>query len=123
MPTLAPTSPRRISGARLRSSSETSPEPDTRLAAASAPSGCEPLALMARRLLIVALALLALLGISQLVIPPIAEHRVEDRLTAAGGTANVSMSAFPAARLLFGDGSRITITGSGLDLTDQQESG
>jgi hypothetical protein len=78
---------------------------------------------MLRRLLIVALVLLALLGISQLVIPPIAEHRVEDRLTAAGGTANVSMSAFPAARLLFGNGSRITITGSGLDLTEQQESG
>jgi hypothetical protein len=78
---------------------------------------------MLRRLLIVALVLLALLGISQLVIPPIAEHRVEDRLTAAGGTADVSMSAFPAARLLFGDGSRITITGSGLDLTPQQESG
>jgi hypothetical protein len=76
-----------------------------------------------RRLAIVALVLLALLGISQLVIPPIAEHRVEDQLTAAGGTADVSMSAFPAARLLFGGGSRITVTGSSLDLTAESESG
>jgi hypothetical protein len=78
---------------------------------------------MARRLVIVALVLLAAVGLAQLVIPPIAENRIEDRLTAAGGTANVSMSAFPAARLLFGDGSRISVTGAGLDLTDEQESG
>jgi hypothetical protein len=76
---------------------------------------------MLRRLLIVALVLLALLGISQLVIPDIVEHRVEDRLTAAGGTAEVSMSAFPAARLFFGDGSRLTVTGNGLDLTVEPE--
>ena len=38
-----------------------------------------------RRLLIVALVLLALLGVSQLVIPPIIESRISDRLTAAGG--------------------------------------
>ena len=78
---------------------------------------------MLRRLAILAIALLALLGISQLVIPPIAEHRIEDRLTAGGGSADVSMSAFPAARLLFGDGSRIAVAGSGLDLTAEQEGG
>ena len=78
---------------------------------------------MVRRLVIVALVLLALLGISQFVIPPIAEHGAEDRLTAAGGTAEVSMSAFPAVRLLFGDGSHITVTGSGLDLTSESTSG
>lgn len=78
---------------------------------------------MARRLVIVALVLLAAAGLAQLVIPPIAEKRIEDRLTAAGGSADVSMSAFPAARLLFGDGSRITVTGSGLDLTEEQQSG
>jgi hypothetical protein len=78
---------------------------------------------MLRRVLIAALVLLALLGISQLVIPPIAENRVEDRLTAAGGSADVSMSAFPAARLLFGDGSHLTVTGSGLNLTAESESG
>jgi hypothetical protein len=78
---------------------------------------------MLRRLLILALVLLALLGISQLVIPPIVEHQVEDRLTAAGGSADVSMSAFPAVRLLFGDGSHLTVTGSGLDLTSESTSG
>ena len=78
---------------------------------------------MARRLLILALVLLALLGISQLVIPPILEHRLSDRLTAGGGSADVSLSAFPAARLLFHDGSRITVTGRDLDLTAESESG
>jgi hypothetical protein len=78
---------------------------------------------MLRRLLILALVLLALLGISQLVIPVIVEHAAEDRLTAAGGSADVSMSAFPAARLLFGDGHRIAITGSGLDLSSETASG
>jgi hypothetical protein len=80
-------------------------------------------AIVLRRLVIVALVLLALLGISQLVIPPIVENRVEDRLTAAGGSADVSMSAFPAVRLLFGDGSRIAVSGHDLDLTSESASG
>ena len=78
---------------------------------------------MARRLVIVALVLLALLGISQLVIPLIVEHRISDRLTAGGGSAHVSTSAFPAARLLFDEGSRITVTGTGLNLTSESSSG
>ena len=45
-----------------------------------------------------------------------AEHRIEDRLTDGGGTADVSLDAFPAARLLFGDGTKLSVTGSGLDL-------
>ena len=76
-----------------------------------------------RRIGIVALVLLALLGISQLVIPPIIESRISDRLTAAGGSAHVSVSALPSIRLLFGEGSRIEVTGSGLNLTSQSESG
>jgi hypothetical protein len=78
---------------------------------------------MLRRLAIALLILLVLLGISQLVILPIAEDRVADRLTAGGGTADVSMSAFPALTLLFGEGSRISVTGSGLDLTSESTSG
>ena len=78
---------------------------------------------MVRRTGIVALVLLALLVISQLVIPPIMESRISDRLTAAGGSAHVSVSALPAARLLFGEGSRIEVTGSDLDLTAESESG
>jgi hypothetical protein len=78
---------------------------------------------MLRRTGIVALVLLVLLVISQLVIPPIMESRISDRLTAGGGTADVSVSAIPAARLLFGEGDRITVTGSGLDLTSESSSG
>lgn len=75
---------------------------------------------MPRWLLVVALALLALAAASQLVIPPIAEHRIENRLTDSGGSANASLAAFPAARLLFGDGKRISISGTGLDLDLEQ---
>lgn len=71
---------------------------------------------MPRWLWIAPLALLAVLVASQLVIPPLVEHRIEGRLTDGGGGADVSVSAFPAARLLFGDGERISVTGSGLDL-------
>jgi hypothetical protein len=78
---------------------------------------------MARRIGIVALVLLALLGISQLVIPPIMESRISDRLTAGGGTAHVSVSSLPALTLLFGDGGRIEVTGSGLNLTSQSQGG
>jgi hypothetical protein len=73
-----------------------------------------------RWLLIAALALLALAGASQFVIPSLAEHRIESRLTDGGGTASVSIDAFPAARLLFGDGDSISVSGSGLNLGLQQ---
>jgi hypothetical protein len=75
-----------------------------------------------RNVVLIALAVLvALAGASQLLIPPLAEHRIEDRLTDAGGSANVSLSAFPAARLLFGDGKRLSVSGSGLDLDLERE--
>jgi hypothetical protein len=41
---------------------------------------------------------------SQLLVPGLAERGVEDRLTEDGSTASVSLSAFPAVRLLFDDG-------------------
>jgi hypothetical protein len=75
-----------------------------------------PLSPMPRWPWIAALVLLALLVASQFVIPPLVEHHIEGRLTEGGGSADVSVSAFPAARLLFGDGSRITVHGEGLDL-------
>jgi hypothetical protein len=53
---------------------------------------------------------------SQLLVPEIAERDVEDRLTEGGGEASVSLSAFPALRLLFDDGSRFEARGTGLDL-------
>jgi hypothetical protein len=76
---------------------------------------------MARWLLIAALMLVALAGVSQLLIPPLAERRIENRLTDGGGAAEVSLEAFPAARLLFGDGRQLSVSGSGLDLALQQQ--
>lgn len=61
-------------------------------------------------------AILVLLVAGQLLVPGIAERDVEDRLTEGGGTASVSLSAFPAVRLLFDDGSRFEARGHDLDL-------
>jgi hypothetical protein len=71
-----------------------------------------------RRVLIAGIiALLAVGAIaSQLALPPLAEDRAADGLTARGGTAHVSISAFPAIRLLVGDGDRLDVSGSGLVL-------
>ena len=74
------------------------------------------------KIVLIALAVLVVLAVaSQFVIPPVAENRVEDRLTSGGGSADVSLDAFPAARLLFEDGDRIEVRGNGLDLDLQRE--
>jgi hypothetical protein len=65
---------------------------------------------------IVAAAIVLLLVATQLFLPGIGEGAIEDRLTEGGGVAEVSLSATPAARLLWGDGDRIEISGTGLDL-------
>jgi hypothetical protein len=75
-----------------------------------------------RKILLISLAVLvALAVVSQLLIPPLAEHRIENRLTDGGGAAEVSLEAFPAARLLFGDGRQLSVSGSGLDLALEQQ--
>ena len=58
----------------------------------------------------------------QFVIPPVVERQVRDRIEENGGTANVSVSAFPAPRLLFGDGDELRVRGSGVtvDVEDQR---
>jgi hypothetical protein len=71
---------------------------------------------VARWLIVAALLLLALVLASQLLLPGIAESEVEDRLTEEGGEADVAVSAFPAARLLFDDGDRFQVRAAGLDL-------
>ena len=63
-----------------------------------------------------AAAVVLLLALTQLFLPGIGEGAIEDRLTENGGVADVSLSATPAARLLWGDGDRLAISGSGLDL-------
>lgn len=52
----------------------------------------------------------------QLAIPRIAAARVRARLTEAGGTAEVSVRAFPATRLLRNAGSRIEVRGRDLEI-------
>ena len=59
-------------------------------------------------------ALLLALVVSQLLLPRYLEHRVEDRLTAGGGSADVTIEALPALRLLVEDGDRLAIEGHDL---------
>ena len=69
---------------------------------------------MRRVPIFVVAAIVVLLVVSQLVVPPYLEHRAEQRLTARGGHATVRIDALPAVRLLFGDGHRIEVRGDGL---------
>lgn len=71
---------------------------------------------MGRIAAIAASAIVLLLILMQLFLPGIGESAIEDRLTEGGGIAHVSLSATPAARLLWGGGDRIAIDATGLDL-------
>ncbi len=57
---------------------------------------------------------LALLVLAQLLLPAYLEERVAGRLTEEGGSAEVSLSAFPALRLLAGEGEHFEVRGRGL---------
>ena len=61
-------------------------------------------------------AVVLLLILSQLFLPGIGEGVIEDRLTENGGAAEASLSATPAARLLWGSGDKIAVDATGLDL-------
>jgi hypothetical protein len=65
------------------------------------------------RVLVFLLAAAAVLAIAttaaQLLLPGLAERRVADRLEAGGGEADVSLSALPALRLLFGEGDSLRV--------------
>jgi hypothetical protein len=71
---------------------------------------------MRRGAAIAVLVILVLLMASQLLLPPYLESRAEDRLTAHGGRASVSLAALPALRLLFEDGEKLTVEARGLRL-------
>jgi hypothetical protein len=71
---------------------------------------------MRRAAIVIAAVLLALLVLSQLLLPGIAAREVEDRLTKGGGNAEANVDALPALRLLFGDGDRLAVEASDLDL-------
>lgn len=64
-----------------------------------------------------------LLVASQLVLPSLGERGVEKRLTEGGGEADVSLSALPAARLLFDDGDRFEVRARNLELDVEQRIG
>ncbi len=69
------------------------------------------------------LAVLGALALTQLLLPRYVERRTEERLTEAGGAADVSVSAFPAVRLLRSDGDRIRVRSERLaiELGDDRE--
>jgi hypothetical protein len=76
-----------------------------------------------RYVLIAAALVVVVLIVTQLALPPLLAGKVEDRLTARGGTANVDLDALPALRLLAHDGDRLKIDGRGLHFPlDQKES-
>jgi hypothetical protein len=76
---------------------------------------------MVRILLWTAAVVGGLAVVAQFALPQIVSRRIADRLTAGGGSAEVGMSAFPALRLLFGDGHRISIRGENLTLTPSSD--
>ena len=71
---------------------------------------------MRRWSLIVAGVLVFAFVAAQVLIPSLGERRVESRLTEGGGSAEVTLGAFPAARLLFSDGERFEVEASDLQL-------
>jgi hypothetical protein len=77
-----------------------------------------------RRGVLVAVGIGALLGValvaSQLFLPGYAENRTADRLTSNGGNADVSISAFPALRLIAKHGDRLAIDARDVRLDPNQ---
>jgi hypothetical protein len=53
---------------------------------------------------------------SQILVPAIGERKVVDRLTENGGSADVTLGAVPALRLVWGDGERFAVSARDLDL-------
>jgi hypothetical protein len=75
------------------------------------------------RWVMIAAGVVVFLGVaSQILIPAFGERAIEDRLTEGGGTAEAKLGAFPAVRLLFGDGERLEAEGSELELALDPES-
>lgn len=71
---------------------------------------------MARRGLIAAGVCVFVLVASQILVPSLGERAIESRLTEGGGSADVTLGAVPAARLLFSDGERLEVAARELDL-------
>lgn len=54
-------------------------------------------------------AVVALAALQQVVVPPIAEHRLSDRLEHIGRVERVEIAAVPALKLAFGHADRVTV--------------
>jgi hypothetical protein len=67
----------------------------------------------------IAVLVLLLVG-SQLLVPLLAERELDERMERNGGRAEVSLSAFPAVRLLAGDGDRLRVEGQGMRLEPRE---
>jgi hypothetical protein len=68
-----------------------------------------------------AIAVLAFLALTQIFIPPLASEQVENRLTDKGGTAHVTLKAWPALTLLWGHGRKFEATGKGVEIDLQNK--
>lgn len=76
-----------------------------------------------RRGIIAAGVLVFAFVLTQILVPGIGERKIENRLTEGGGSADVTLGAFPAARLLFSDGERIEVDAHDLNLDLGQQEG
>jgi hypothetical protein len=76
---------------------------------------------MRRIATVIAAIVVLLVVVSQLALPPLVERSARNRLTRDGGSAEVSVSALPALRLVFGHGDSLNVDGRGIVLPTEQE--
>jgi hypothetical protein len=76
-----------------------------------------------RYLLIAAATIVVVIVVTQFALPPLLAGKVEDRLTARGGSANVDLEALPSLRLLFHEGDRFKLGGHGLEFPLDRKQG
>src|SRR4051794_16185120 len=69
---------------------------------------------------IAAAVVLALLVLAQLLLPHIAASRISSRVGRYGHVEHVSVSAFPAVKLLWGDADSVTVRAGALSLSPKQ---
>ena len=60
---------------------------------------------------------MAVLGLAQLLLPGLAAHRVRSQIGRYGVVRSVSVSAFPAIELLWGDAQSATVSAANIDMT------
>ena len=70
---------------------------------------------MSRLAILTLAAVLVLLVVVQLALPPLVERHVEGKLTRHGGSAHVELSALPSPRLVFGEGDSLKVRATGIE--------